>query len=131
MKQNKKQIEFDFDINPNLLSGKIIDKIAYCTDKNILITFKDNTFICLGLDLNMNEDYCIHSQLVIDPSWVESGCVLDKSGDIKFKNKLDKILLDLGIWETTDEEIKEIIKLKEEKEYIEYLRLKAKYENTN
>ena len=117
MKRCKKQIRFGFRIDKNLseeLKGKVVQDIAFCDtgEQHFTMVFTDDTYISIGFDGELD-------------SWV------DDSGNLHF-DKWCQELIRLGIWEVTEDEVKDIIKRKEaekeKREYEQYLKLKAKYE---
>ena len=137
----KKQVCIDYRTTKNSLSGKVIDSVAFCnkpdSEQHFILTFTDGTFISIGVDYNEDS-----SEYILENDWlpschpenVNSGHLdswIDSSGKLRF-SKWVQDLIDLGIWEVTEEEVQDLIekdkKDKEEREYNEYLRLKAKYE---
>ena len=131
--------------NYDALKGKVIDKVAFNNrgerdEQALTIIFTDKTFISVGfgyVDFSSDSDEMqLQDYLVDDPScynfsdfgyhvWVDS------KGELRFDRWI-QILIDLGLWEMTMEEVQSIIeqktKEKEEHEYQEYLRLKKKFE---
>lgn len=129
------------------LKGKIVDKVAFTdrgyADENIfIITFTDHTFIAVGThykDIDSGDDEPqLENYWVMDPQCVNSGnyenhCYVRDDGTLKFDRWIE-ILRDFGIWELSEEETLEIIerdkKKEDEREYQQYLRLKAKFEKS-
>lgn len=140
-KTNKKQIGISFNTEEDTLKGKVVDKLAFCNDpeseQHFILTFTDGTFISIGLYYDENDrKYKLESDWIpsTTPENVNNGKLdhwIDSNGNLRFY-KWVKDLIDLGIWEVTENEVKELIekheKFKEELEYKEYLRLKDKYE---
>ena len=131
--------------NYDALKGKVIDKVAFNNrgsydEQSLTIVFTDKTFISVGLgyvDSERNDDMELQNNWISDPICYNIGgdfsCHI--SADDKGKLHFDRwiqILIDLGLWEMTMEEVQSIIeqktKEKEEHEYQEYLRLKKKFE---
>ena len=125
------------------LKGKVVDKVAFndrgCYDEHMLIiTFTDKTFICVGLGYvdDHNDEMELQNNWIYPPGVINGGDYrhhiwVDDNNNLHF-DKWIQILIDLGIWELDMDEAQEIIKKnddkKEQKEYEEYLRLKAKFE---
>lgn len=147
MKLNKdyKQISVYQLKDYDALKGKVVDKIAFTDrgsyDENMfIITFTDQTFICVGThykDLDNHDDEPqLENFYVMDPMCVNCGnygchTYVHSDGTVTFDRWIE-ILRDLKIWEMPEEEVLEIIerdkKNQEDREYKEYLRLKEKYE---
>lgn len=147
MKKNKeyKQISVN-DLNDyDCLKGKVVEKVAFsnrgCYDENLfIILFTDKTYVAVGADYNDDEHYSDEPKLdnywVMDPQCCNGGdynCHIytDDKGNLRF-DKWIQILKDFGIWELEMDEAQKIIaenKAKQEqREYEQYLRLKAKFE---
>ena len=129
------------------LKGKVVDKVAFTNrdsydEQMFIITFTDHTFVCVGTEYKDVDNGVYEPQLennwIMDPQCVNSGnydchCYVKDDGTLKFDRWIE-ILRDLGIWELSEEETLEIIerdrKKEEEREYQNYLRLKAKFEKS-
>ena len=140
MKRCKKQIRFGFRIDKNLseeLKGKVVQDIAFCDtgEQHFTMVFTDDTYISIGLDYDEDYDECkICDNYISEPICINDGELdswVDDSGNLHF-DKWCQELIRLGIWEVTEDEVKDIIKRKEaekeKREYEQYLKLKAKYE---
>ena len=147
MKLNKKfkQISVNTIQGYSDLKGKVVDKVAFNNRGNhdehmFIITFTDNTFICVGTeyaDLDGGDDTPkLENNWIMDPQCIDHGnfechCFVKEDGTVQFSRWIE-ILRDLGIWELSDKETLEIIerdrKKKEDREYQQYLRLKEKFE---
>ena len=138
---NKQQIGINFSTKIDDLSGKIVDKVAFCDDPNseqhFILTFTDGTYISIGLGYSEDDqDYKLESDWVptCTPENVNNGRLdhwIDSHGNLRF-SKWVQDLVDLGIWEVSESEVQDLIKKQKEesekREYNEYLRLKKKYE---
>lgn len=146
MKKNKeyKQIfvnQYCLEQQHDLLKGKVVDKVAFnnrsnCEDQHqFIITFTDKTFVAIGLDYNEDDDmYVLEDMYVSEPECINGGRLdtyIDSEGKLRLDRNFQQ-LVDLGIYDVTIEEvaqrIKEHNKRQEEREYDQYLRLKAKFE---
>jgi len=125
-------------------AGKTIERAGFVNrgerdEQMLLITFTDKTFICVTYDYEDNES----NRLVLQDNYIyeypketlaQYHSYINNTGNIEFDLWV-RMLIDFGFYELTEEEAKEIREEKErlerEREYNEYLRLKAKYENTN
>ena len=149
MELNKdyKQIFLRNDSEYNLLKDKVVDKIGFInrgwSDENIFaITFTDKTFIAIGAGVSeWEESYkdepALENFYTINPENYHS---LDKYVYLNNDNKPEirkqsfvNVLVDLGIWNVTAEELQawkeKHEKDEEDREYKNYLRLKEKFEN--
>lgn len=130
--------------NYDALKGKVIDKVAFNNrgerdEQALTIIFTDKTFISVGFDYidfsTGSDEMQLQDYWVDDPScynFGDFGChVVDNNGELRFDRWI-QILIDLGLWELSMEEVQNIIeqkaKEKEKREYEEYLRLKTKFE---
>ena len=129
------------------LKGKVVDKVAFTNwgshdEHMFIITFTDHTFVCVGAEYkdldNGDDEPKLENNWIMDPKCINSGnydchCYVKDDGTLKFDRWIE-ILRDLGIWELSEEETLEIIerdrKKEEEREYQNYLRLKAKFEKS-
>lgn len=138
MKRNKKQIKFEFFSDyEEKLKGKVIDGVAFCNtgEQHFTITFTDGTFISVGLDYDEdNSEWRLCDNYIDEPSCINGGRLdswIDDSGNLHFY-KWCQELIRLGIWEVTEDEVKNLINKHneetEKREYETYLKLKAKYE---
>lgn len=143
MKRCKNQIRFGFRIDKNLseeLKGKVVQDIAFCDtgEQHFTIVFTDETYISIGLDYDEDSnEWKICDNYISEPICINDGKLdswVDDSGNLHF-DKWCQELIRLGIWEVTEDEVKDIIKRKEaekeKREYEQYLKLKAKYEKPN
>jgi len=151
MKLNKeyKQIFAHNLKNYEALNGKIVDKVAFSNrgshDENIfIILFTDKTYIALGTQYRDIDAKDEEPQLT--EFWVKNPACLN-GGNFEYHSWIDRktneihfdpwitFLKDFGIWNITEDEIKDIIKKdkekEEEREYQQYLRLKEKFESKN
>lgn len=124
-------------------AGKTIEKAGFVNrgerdEQMLLILFTDKTFVCVTYDYKDDSD-----ELILQDNWIyeypkstlaEYHSYVHDDGSIQFDLWV-QMLIDFGFYELTDEEAKQIIEEKEkrvrEREYNEYLILKAKYENTD
>lgn len=131
------------------LKGKIVDKVAFSNsgshDENIfIISFTDKTYIALGTqyrDIDANDEEPQLTEFwVMNPSCLNGGNFEHLSWIDRKTNKIYfdpwiTFLKDFGIWNITEDEVKDIIKKdkekEEEREYQLYLRLKEKFESKN
>jgi hypothetical protein len=129
----------------DFLKGKVVDKVAFNNygdydGQLFIITFTDKTFVAVGPDYNDSEtrkdEPKIENQFIMAPQCFNSGDFrchswTNSEGKLCF-DEFITILRDLGIWEFTNEDAKAIMDQKakdeEEREYQQYLRLKAKFE---
>lgn len=126
------------------MSGKTVDKAAYnydseYLDKNqFIITFTDGTYVAIGID---KRDSYLSSDLILDNKSIvplESyspypDCYVDANGGVHLTHDVCQQIA-LGIIEPLSiEKIKELLEAEKrktrEREYAQYLRLKAKFEN--
>lgn len=147
MERNKeyRQIWLDSYNLSEQLAGKVVDKVVF-NDKGshdtqfLIVMFTDKTYIAAGVcykDLdNKDDEPQLENFYVAEPSIVDGGCFdchswIDTKGNLHFHNWI-QTLKDLNLWIITEEEAKKIIERKheqeEEREYKQYLRLKAKHE---
>ena len=126
------------------LKGKVVEKIGFFNNDDVdnqmfLILFTDKTFICVGLEYK-DENY---SNLQLDTKWIYSDemykssvskyhtYINSETGEVTFDTWI-QMLIDFGLWHISPDEAKQIKEEHEksiqEREYSEYLRLKAKYE---
>ena len=140
-----KQIYLGQKDDVNKLEGKVVDKVSIVQDKTysdqneVLITFKDKTFIALSLDDRASDDcvdyhYVIENEYVCHPSCYNNGKLdhtVNTDGTIRFFPKVQR-RIDLGIWNVTEEEVQKLIaeyeKRSEQYEFQQYLRLKKKFD---
>lgn len=147
MKKNKEYTQISVNNLKNYedLKGKVVDKVAFTNrgdyDEHLfIIMFTDKTYIAVGADYNDAEYYKDEPKLenywVMDPECCNGGnyeCHIhpDGKGNLIF-DKWIQILKDFGLWELEMDEAQKIIaeynKRQEEREYDQYLRLKAKFE---
>ena len=124
-------------------AGKVVDKVGFVnrgshSEQMLLILFTDKTFICVGLEYkedNSDEmilnDNWIYDQKVYHDSLEVYHSYVDKDGKVSFDLWL-QMLIDMGIYHLSDEEVKRIkaehARKEEERDYANYLRLKEKFE---
>lgn len=137
--ENKKQIVINQTDDINKLNGKIIDKCSlvngqYNDEKQLIITFDDDTYICIGLDRNDNSDtYDLVNDYIVPPKSYACGVphYFDYKGKLRFKQFIQR-QIDLKLITVTEDEIAKILsekqKAEEEREYQLYLKLKEKYD---
>lgn len=138
--EKKRHITLKEGYNTNL-EGKVIDKVSLyrdcinCVCGELLITFTDNTFILLSPQWEEDIDEYILQDDYIQPISERSsipGYVQD--GKFRWDSQFQRYI-DCGIVEFDTDIIKEWIedaeKMREEREYAEYLRLKKKFENVD
>ena len=128
----------------NYLKGKVVDKVGFTYDitdeeKNqLIIKFTDGTFIHMGVLCNHNDDYRFHMDNMRANELVSyfphPDHYMDTDGNIHLDYFL-QMQVDIGLIEPmSDDElkkmVKEEIKKKEDAEYKQYLKLKAKFEKT-
>lgn len=137
-----KQIFLNNNTKYDELKGKVVDKVAFYNnddyDCNIcIILFTDKTYVAIGIEYDLNNDYVLDNYYVSDPECINNGNYdchshMDINGNLHFDRWI-QILKDFGIWEIDENEAKEIIerqrKRDEDGEYELYLKLKEKYEN--
>ena len=134
--------------NPNVFTGKVIEKIALLNEgeydeQMLIITFTDKTFICIGMeykdDVKCDEMYLedhflnyMHSDSIKDlvaryHTWVNK-----ETNELEW-DALGSLLLEFGFIKLTSEEAKQIKehheKVEKDREYQQYLRLKEKFES--
>lgn len=127
------------------LKGKVVDKVAFVNSENydcqmFIITFTDKTFLAVGPDYDDREGYSneprLDNQWITAPQCINGGDYslhswVDSEGKLRFEDWIEA-LRSLGIWKFTDEDAKDIMEKKakkeEDREYRNYLRLKAKFE---
>ena len=146
LNENYKQIHVcDLEKDYDALKGKVVDKVAfndrgYADENMFIITFTDQTFVCVGThykDLDNHDDEPqLENLYVMDPNCVNGGnyenhCYVRSDGTVKFDRWIE-IFRDLNLWEMSEKDVLSVIerdnKKREEREYKEYLRLKEKYE---
>ena len=137
----------DFQENREVLKGKVVDKIGFVNrgyaDENIFaITFTDKTFIAIGAgvsewDESYKDEPALENFYTINPKNYHSlDMYVHLNNDGKpeiYGGSFVKVLVDLGIWNVTAEELQawkeKHEKDEEDREYKNYLRLKEKFEN--
>ena len=137
-----KQIFLNSNSDYDLLKNKVVDKVAFTNTGDYdthmyIITFTDKTFIALGTGYDEEDEPKLNIKWIIPPQNWNNGnfnLFMHVTNDNKIiYSPYIRILLDLNIWQFTDEEELAIIekhkKEKEDYEYKEYLRLKEKFEN--
>lgn len=136
----------DFKENHEALKGKIVDKVGFVNrgyaDENIFaITFTDKTFIAISVGVSeWEESYkdepALENFYTINPEnyySLDKYVYLDSNNKPKiYDNCFVKVLVDLGIWNITPEELQawkeKHERDEEDREYKNYLRLKEKFE---
>lgn len=148
MELNKeyKQIHVSNIKDYDVLKGKVVDKVAFSnrgySDENIfIILFTDKTYIAIGthyrdIDAKDEEpqltDFWVMNPLCLNGGNFENHLWVDKkTNEIHFDQWIT-FLKDFGIWNLSEDEVKNIINQDKEKEreqeYQQYLRLKEKFE---
>ena len=120
------------------MEGKVVDKISFAKDKNnydmneVIITFKDKTFIAFEIEHDEDEEYISNSAIIHPSCW--NGGKLDYQivdGKPKFYPLIQN-RIELGLWSATMEEVQELVnksnRQHEISEYRRYLYLKEKFE---
>lgn len=116
----------------NLLKGKTIERAGFVYKSNdviLVIKYTDGTFTAMRSD---GDSFKVE-YIPTPPSCGDSNGVLGFVMDDKFYyDDYGKILYDMGLYSVDEEVIKERIETREkqieERQYQEYLRLKAKFE---
>ena len=141
----KKQIFLTpYNLTDPSLSGKTVDKAAYNydledLDKNqFIITFTDGTYVSIGIsrrDGYLSTEYILDNKSIVP---LESycpypDCYVDANGEVHLTHDVRQQIA-LGVIEPlSTEKIKELLEAEKkrdrEREYAQYLRLKAKFEN--
>lgn len=147
MKLNKSYYQISIDKHSwagtpyDLLKGKVIDKVAFNNNSEyedqhqLIITFTDKTYIAIGLEYDHDKDmYVLDDIPIMEPECVNEGRLdthVNSEGKLVFDKNWQQ-LIDLGIYDVSIEEVEQKIaehdKRQEEREYEQYLRLKAKFE---
>lgn len=138
--KDKRQIRFGFRIDPKLseeLKGKVVQDVAFCDsgEQHFTIVFTDGTYISIGLDYDDdNNDWKLCDNYISEPACINDGKLdswIDNDGNLHFL-KWCQELIRLGIWNVSEDEVKDIIRKKEaeqeKRDYEKYLQLKAKFE---
>jgi len=140
-----KQLQLgQFEKTHDTIKGKVVDKVwfynrGYADENIFIITFTDNTFIAIGADTSRYTNYenepSLENFIIINPRNYHSldrFVHLDDNGNPVLYDSFVKILVDLGLWNVTAEELQawkeKHERDEEEREYKNYLRLKEKFE---
>ena len=124
----------------NPWKGKVIERVGFCNrgdydDKMLIILFTDKTF--LAIELERDEDEFQFADAWMYDIWdghegaeARYGCWVDSNRKVHLGTKI-QMMVDLGLWDFTEEDAERIRKeekrKEEEREWQNYLRLREKF----
>ncbi len=124
----------------NPWKGKVIERAGFIDkDENLLIIiFSDKTFLAVELEHVDDDEIAMTDAFMYDiTDQAESevkygGCWVDDKDNVHLSLKI-RMMVDLGLWEFTEEDAAKVLKNSKKKtedyEYNLYLKLKEKFEN--
>ena len=129
---------------PTGINGKTVKKVGFSSkttggegESQLTIVFTDNTFV--SFEIMYDDEWFSYidnnGYSCVSPKCVNNGVLdnwFDINGNIHFSDWVQK-LVDLGIWEISEDEVKALKEKKDEQQelmdYQRYLKLKERFEN--